>query len=148
MSEDTILIVTEQSEPVIFNILSVGPQGPRGEPGGELVAYLAGETLGGNRMVILENDLAMYANCTNVLHGHRVIGMTVGAIMSGAFGDVRRSGVIEEVSWNWDTNTPIWLGENGLLTQTIPESGFSLIIGYPVTSTKVMIGIKEPIFLI
>jgi hypothetical protein len=52
-------------------------------------------------------------------------------------------GELEEVSWNWDITKPIFIGINGLLTQTPPNSGFSCIIAYPVTTTKIFINKQE-----
>jgi hypothetical protein len=42
----------------------------------------------------------------------------------------------------------VYLGTNGLLTQTLPESPavFSLIIGFPTTATTLFVAIREPIF--
>lgn len=147
--EGVVTVVrTEEAAPVVISMIDVGPQGPRGEAGGDVVSYTAAVTLSGNRMVVLEDGKIQYADCSVLSHGCRVIGMTTGAIMAGVAGDVRRTGIIEEPTWDWAVNSLVWLGLTGLISTSPPGSGFSLIIGFAVSSTKLMIDIREPIYLV
>ena len=33
--------------------------------------------------------------------------------------------------WNWEEGKPIYVGENGTLTQITPTTGYLIILGYP-----------------
>jgi hypothetical protein len=154
-SEDTQMITTfVNNEPTIIESIEIGPQGipgPRGETGDStnFVVYPAGQILSGHRMVVLDSDgKAIYADRTIPEHANKVFGMTIGAAMQDADANIQIMGELTEPSWAWTLDIPIWLSVNGLLTQTIPTSGFSLIIGFPITATKIFIDIHEPIFLL
>lgn len=142
--EIAILDVAEQGPP--------GPQGPQGVPGaagGTVLQYPAGEALGGHRIVILNDaEQAIYADNTIASHASKVLGMTTGGANAGDTATIQTGGEITEPSWNWAINQPIYLGTNGLLTQTQPATGFSLIAGFPIASDKIFIKLREPIFLI
>ena len=126
-----------------------GPRGPAGPAGGSTVSKTAGENLGGNRLTRLNtSDQAVYASADQIAHAGLVFGMTLGAAASGADVDLMRSGELEEVSWNWTPGLPVYLGLNGVPTQTLPLTAvFSLVIGFPITPTKLVISIREPIIL-
>jgi len=126
-----------------------GPQGLQGVPGPAIFTYSAGIDLSGHRMVVLDDSaLVVYADNTVDAHANKVIGMTTGAAMVGAGVTIQAGGELTEPSWDWTLNIPVWLGVNGLLTQAVPVSGFSLIIGFPISQTSIFIDIHEPIFLI
>ena len=60
---------------------------------------------------------------------------------------VRVGGIMAEPSWTWDLDKFIYLGVNGLLTQTPPGTGFLLEMGWPINPTSMMVDIKLPLFL-
>ena len=60
---------------------------------------------------------------------------------------VRVGGKMTEPSWNWDLDKFIYLGTNGLLTQTPPAAGFLLEMGWPINSTTILVDIKLPVLL-
>ena len=147
------VLTTIDPAPVVIESIMIGPQGipgPRGATGASTnsVVYTAGQILSGHHMVVLDsNGKAIYADRTIPEHANKVIGMTTGAAMQDADADIQMIGELIEPSWSWILDTPIWLSVNGLLTQVVPTSGFSLIIGFPVSTTKLFIDIHEPIFL-
>lgn len=145
-----IVFSTDNNELETISIIEQGPQGIPGIAGNTVLQYVAGINLSGHRMVIVDigSEVVIYADSTIPSHATKVLGMTTGAAMLGNLATIRTSGELTEVSWNWDLSLPIWLGINGLLTQVIPSVGFSLIIGFPITATKIYIDIREPIFLI
>jgi hypothetical protein len=99
-------------------------------------------------MVVLDADgRAVYASNDQPDHFHKVLGMTLEAVSALSPVNILRGGEITEPSWNWVLNAPVFLSTNGLLTQTSPTSGFSLIVGFPVTTTKLFVSLREPIFL-
>lgn len=125
-----------------------GAQGPIGPAGGSALPVVAGVALGGHRLVVLNaSGQAIYADCTQPAHAGKVLGLTLGAIAAGDNGDVLRSGEVVEPSWNWTLDQAVFLGSNGLLTQTQPLTGFSLIVGFPVSATKLFVSLREPLIL-
>lgn len=162
-NDEAVLVVTDEQIVVVLEpalgeqvILSVGEQGPpgaQGQPGpagAAILSYTAAIALGGHRVVVLNSfGEAIYADNTVAGHGNKILGLTTGAASSGATASVQNGGEIEEGSWGWILDQPVYLATNGLLTQTPPESPaiFSLIVGFPVSTTKLFIGLREPIFL-
>ena len=113
--------------------------------GSDTVAITAAENLGGHRIVTVEG---YYASKDTATDKNKVLGMTTGAVSIGSEATVQVSGFIEESSWNWNVNLPVFLSTNGQLTQSAITSGFSLIVGKPRTATNMFISISEPIILI
>lgn len=112
------------------------------------VIYTAGTVLGGHRAVVLNSsELAIYADNTTTAHKNKVIGITTGAALSGASATIQTFGEITNSGWSWTTGESIYLSTNGLLTQTVPTSGFVLILGFAISATKMFINIKQPIIL-
>jgi hypothetical protein len=110
---------------------------------------VAGEAIGGNRLAYLDSSgLARYASANNILHANKVWAMSTQAASAGNSFNAVRTGEVEEGSWNWTLNMPVFLGNNGVPTQTLPgDAMFSLVIGFPVSSTKLFVNIREPIIL-
>lgn len=65
-------------------------------------------------------------------------GLAITVVLGGEFTDP---------SWNWIPDKVIYLGINGVLTQTSPNTGFSCIIGVAITATTIFVKLNEPIFL-
>jgi hypothetical protein len=134
---------------------SQGPKGDRGnqgEPGPvglNAVAGYAAENLSGYRVIILnENNKFVYADGTNIAHFGRIIGISSGAIMQDALGNVLAYGLIIDPVWTWNINEPIFLGLHGAMTQIEPTTGFLQIIGIALSSTSMFLNMREPIILI
>ena len=125
-----------------------GVDGAPGVAGGVVVQCTAGEALGGHRVVVLNAAAAaVYASNAVPEHLHKVLGMTTGAVILGAEVTVQTGGEMVEPTWAWTLDAPIFLGTNGLLTQTEPTTGFSLVVAFPVTATKIFIKLREPLAL-
>ena len=96
-------------------------------------------------MVIVGNDNKLYyADQSNPAHFNRVLGITTGAAARDSPASVRVGGIMTEPTWNWDLDKFIYLGANGLLTQTPPATGFLLEMGWPINPTSMMVDIKLP----
>ena len=150
-AQDLQVVVLETQDQQVLFAGEQGPQGVQGIPGpvgGGTQQYPAGVALGGHRMVVL-NDTghAIYADKDMPAHAGKVLGMTTGAVALGDLTTIQTGGEITEPSWTWTLDTPVWLGSNGLLAQAMPTTGFSLIIGFPITATKLFINLREPLFL-
>ena len=110
----------------------------------DTVGIIAAENLGGHRIVTVDG---YYASKDTETDKFKVLGMTTGAASITAEATVQISGFIEEPSWNWTVGTPVFLSANGLLTQTVPTSGYRQIVGKPKTATILFIEISEPIVI-
>jgi len=76
-----------------------------------------------------------------------VIGVVVSSVLAGEEVTIQLSGELLNLSWNWTLNAPIYLGNNGVLTQTLPTTGFIQRIGFPILSTKMLIDKTIPVRL-
>lgn len=116
------------------------------------VTILAPFNVSGHRaMAYNDSDAIEYASNINAKHAKRFIGLTTHAATLNSPVILRATGVLTEVSWNWDVDKPIFLGRNGLLTQVTPsaEAGdlFSLVVATPKSPTSILVQHNEPIFL-
>lgn len=142
------IVVSEAKETRVVEVGRRGPQGPPGEAVAAGLEITAGIALGGHRMVVVNAaEKAIYADNTNMDHLNSVIGMTIGAVDADAVATVSQWGPIEMTGWSWILDKPVFLSTNGQVTQTIPSTGFILIIGFPMSATKLDIRIQQPIRL-
>lgn len=108
----------------------------------------AGVDLGGNRVVVLnDSGLTIYADKDIYSHIFKILGITTGSTVNAGTATVQTYGEMIEPSWAWTPGLPIYVGTNGLLTQTIPNSGFICQIGFAETATKIFIDLKTAIKL-
>jgi len=63
-------------------------------------------------------------------------GVTRMATIIGDPVDVVRVGLMEEPTWGWIPNAPIFISTNGVLTQSLP-TGFVRRIGWAISATKI-----------
>jgi hypothetical protein len=128
-------------------VVSGGIQGPPGVPGAstQFEYHTAGETLGGNRAVTLGNTGLTYPGLSSP--NSFVLGLTTSSASLGELVEVQITGTQTEPSWAWNVGLPVFVGTNGVLTQTPPTSGQTLIVGWAATPTKVVIDKQTPIFM-
>ncbi len=133
-------------------------RGPKGDPGAtgaagangsEAASYPTNSPIGGHRLVIRDNaGFVQYASATIATHAGRVIGITTTAVSSGPV-VVQSASTVTESSWNWTPNLPVYVGLNGVPTQTpVVGAVFSQIWGMALTATQVLIVIRDPIVLV
>jgi hypothetical protein len=151
-----VQIVNDRSSAIRVQL---GQQGPRGAPGeagsgggGENVTSTrtASAALSGHRVVKLLSDGTVdYADAANSADAAIVLGVTLGAAISGGDIQIREVGEIVEGSWSWTAGLPVWLGSTGHLTQSPPASpaAFSLIVGFASAADTVCVRIESPILL-
>lgn len=117
-----------------------------GGAGANVIAKTAGETLGGHRVVwINDDDKVYYASAANAT-AERVAGLTTGAANAGTGATIQPLGEMIEGSWNWIPG-PVYLGLNGVLTQTPPLTGALIEVGVATTPTRLIIRIGEPVYI-
>ena len=120
-----------------------GTPGPKGEPGGTELSHIAATSISGHHAVLLNTDGQVeYATNTVPSHSRKVAGVSSNAAASGDTVSIVAYGKMEEPSWNWDITKPVYLGDSGVLTQvtpSYPDAQFVLIIGFPLSSTRLFI---------
>lgn len=124
-----------------------GIPGPQGLPGNS-TTKTAGAILSAQRVVFIDtNGKAYYADKDTLSHVNKVLGLTLSAAISDALVNIQTFGVLQDPSFSFDMTKPIYLGNNGNLSQVYPTSGFVLQIGYPVAVNAIMIELQMPIIL-
>lgn len=112
-------------------------------------SYTALVDLGGQRAVVaVDGTYITYADKDTLTHEGNVIGITTGAIATGDKGVIHRDLNMTEPSWTWTPLQTIFLGNNGLLTQTVPTTGFILSLGQALSSTVMYIDLGISIELV
>lgn len=166
LSTGSVVVVTPPAMPLIRtqqpsgSVVVVPLEGPQGQPGqsgsgsdvGQVrVSLTASATLSGHRAVTLRpNGELEYADNTTPSHLHVPIWLTTAAIMSGNSGEVLLYGVFTEPSWSWTPDAPLYLGTNGVITQTVPTPPalFLAQVGIATGPTTVFIDRQPSILLI
>lgn len=147
----TITITSAQPRPPIVVATSrqgpPGPPGPPGEAGDGTFSVTADVPLGGHRLVATDGMGGIdYAGCDVQGDLPAVLGMTTHAAEAGEVVALRRVGEIEESSWTWTPGQPVYLGLDGVPTQSLPpEAVFGLIVGIPTSPTKLFMAPREPV---
>lgn len=108
----------------------------------------AARNISGHRVIKATANGADYASSLEPGDANRVIGISMGASLQGDPVTIQTEGEMTEPSWNWDINLPVFNGVDGLLTQTNATTGYSLIVGIPLTSITILVSVKQPIITI
>lgn len=152
---NSIVNVIEKADPLVITIRVPGIRGPigkigkTGEPGRSQVIELPTTVaLGGHRAVRSLAGDVVYANSTDLPGANLVLGITTGSSAPGDIAYIQTAGLMTEGSWAWLDDFPIFCGEAGVLTQTPPALGFSLIVGIAISATQIFLGPRPPIFLL
>lgn len=126
-----------------------GPPGPAGPAGGAPVRRVAATALGGHRLVVPRDDgQVIYADASLLEHASRPVWLTTAAWSSGATADLTASGIVVESSWSWTPGRSIYVGLDGLLTQTVPASAaFARKVADVVSSSTIQVDVSAPIIL-
>ena len=142
--QNTQTQVIVDKEQAIIQILTGGGQGPPGPPGaaGGTMDLVAGIDLSGHRVVATDaNGQLAYSSG---LYG---VGITQGASMAGDVATIRYGGMMDEPTWTWIPDQPIFQTGAGYLTQTPPSSGFVRQVGVALSATSMKVEFSPAIVL-
>lgn len=140
---DTIVITD-----TTFSIITSATQGPAGISGASAtIVYIAGVDIGSNRGIVLDNLTAIYADNTITSQAGKFIGISINAVTQGSNVIIQTSGEIDGFS-GLTPNSKIYLQANGVLTSTIPTSGFIQQVGIALSTTKLLINIQPSLVII
>jgi hypothetical protein len=67
-----------------------------------------------------------------------VLGVTEGSALAGNPVSIVTIGEMQETSWSW-TAGPVWLGDDGIMTQVVPIAGLLVQVGVATDPTKLNI---------
>lgn len=115
--------------------------GPPGLPGSSEVIGItvtAGEAIGGHRAVTFDAAGEAVLADHRTLAAGAALALSTHAASSGADLTVQASGPIEEPGWSWQPG-PIYVGQDGVLTQTPPTSGVLAQIGSALGPSKMIV---------
>jgi len=97
---------------------------------------IAATALSGHRAVTpLPDGTLEYASNAVAAHLHAPLWITRGAVIAGDLVTVLAYGALTESSWAWTPGVPLFLGTNGLLTQTSPVAPAALFSAQVGTAT-------------
>ena len=135
----TSAAVVRERAPVATVADGQGPAGPPGRDADAAIAEVAVIALSGHRAVRPVAGGVAYASASDPAQANTLIGVTRTAAAAGALVDLATTGeIVEEPSWTWAIG-PVFLGENGALTQVAPGIGFVQRVGIAVSPTKIAV---------
>ncbi len=115
-------------------------RGPKGDPG-NTDSVVASEPLGGHRAVTADG---WHATPSTLDH---LVGITAGAGATGDATEYVSHGLMVEPSWTWQAGAPIFVGLDGVLTQTPPVSGLTRRVAWAISETEINVDLQPTIQL-
>jgi hypothetical protein len=113
-----------------------------------VVNVLAGSSgVSGHRVVVSEGGYAVHANCLDFKHAEGVLGLSLNAAIPGSEVYVQTTGEVVESSWSWTPGNPLYVTNNGLLSQTPPSEGWVLLFAVAIDTTRILIAPHQAIHL-
>ncbi len=117
--------------------------------GSGIYTFVADGTLSGHRVVKpTTSGKVGYVSSAVPADAPKALGITLGAAVDGDQLQVQTFGVMEEPTWAWTVNSPVYCGVDGVLTQVVPSEGFVLCVGVALKATSINISFKTPIILL
>lgn len=117
------------------------------EVDGAFIKRLAGEDVGGHRVVRNSSGSVRLADAATAGHGAGILGITTGAASSGDEATVQVYGPLTEPTWTWTPNLPVYCGASGVLTQSAPDDGFVRQVAIAETATRIFIDLQPLLIL-
>lgn len=134
------------SLPITLTTCERGPTGPAGQSA-EVYSILTPIPVGGHRLITTDGVGGIrYADCTDPADLFGLLGMTLHAASADSLVSVQHVGIVEESTWSWNPSLPVYIGTNGVPTQSIPNGAtFTQIIGFPHTPTQLFLLPRDPV---
>lgn len=139
----TVQIVAQQPANVVRVALE-GPQGPKGEPGGDTSTLIADVAI--SALVCVSEIVPGHGTRTapaDVASLASIRGIAVEAAGAGQPINVQARGVLTDPAWSWGASAPIFVGANGVLTDAAPTAVASRQIAIAVSPTSIAISFGE-----
>lgn len=108
---------------------------------GNIIKKIYESNLSALKMVkILSNGKVDYADSLNYVDAQS-LGMTLQSGISGFEGEIITFGPVDDISFNFPLNDPLFLTSNGNISNISPSIGHSSKIGYSLGAGKIFIDI-------
>lgn len=137
-----------------------GPKGGRGDTGragggggsttitADAPTYIAATAISGHTVVTLDvTGKALPADPTVAAHAHAVIGISLNAASAGGQLTVVDSGLLTHLGWSFEPGLPVFIGMDGVITQTPPSAVWQKVVGVALSATSIVVGLQPAIFL-
>ena len=132
-----------------------GPDGPAGPPGAAGAGagtrqnnYTAGEAVGALRAVYQADDgKVYYADSSDMSHNRRVSGITLASAILDDLVVVLEAGLHMDGGWSWTSGEFVYVGAAGVLTQTVPTSGWLCVVGTAINATSLQVLLQVLFYL-
>lgn len=112
-----------------------------------ITTHVAGQNVSALRIVRGNGaGKVVYASNDTINNAKGIAGLTLSSALNDQNVSVQIAGEISDNSWSW-TEGDIWLGADGVLTQTVPTSGIHVCVARAITATKIIVDI-EPLILL
>lgn len=108
----------------------------------------AGEDIPAFRVCHVVNGMAYLSSASmNPQLSLAIKGMSVSHATAGSTVQIQLGAIVQNPGWSLSTGTPVFLGENGGITQQIPTDGLSVEIGTALSASRLFLDVEEPISL-
>lgn len=87
------------------------------------------------------------ADSTNITHAGKVIGIVLQDGLPGALVEVCRGGTLLNENWLLNPSDTYFVGIGGEITNVVPTTGFSQVIGIAETTDALYVNVETPILL-
>lgn len=142
--EQADINVTNQCETLTLEIIDA-PTGSGGADG--YYIRTAGTSISALQAVYERPDGTVWPlSADDSEHIDLLVGIAITGAREGAGVAVQRSGLLDASGLNLQPGR-VWLGTNGQLTQTPPDSGNDTLLGYATAEQRLYIDISETILL-
>jgi hypothetical protein len=99
--------------------------------------------IGGLRVLLTDQS---YADQSDINSYGKVIGLSKGAVVTGSMLEIVTASELNGFT-ALIPNTQVYLGLNGIITQTVPTTGFIQQLGVALTPTSILVNISLPLLL-
>lgn len=106
-----------------------------------------GSPISALRIVYMISDSEVALADPSAYDTSNVAGVVVDAIADGSAGTIIQSGVLTDSSWSWIPGEPLFLSASGIITQTPPTTGYSVIVGTAINATTMQVKLDTPLCL-
>lgn len=115
--------------------------------GGLVLNVIAGETINGDSLVMVKDNLAYKNDPSDEGNAYFCVGFAINAAIAGANVAITQIGEQESAGWGLLANRVYYAAANGGITTTPPVSGISQAVGIPKDSNTMVVSINEPVLM-
>lgn len=115
--------------------------------------HITSQVVAGHRVVTFDDaDRIVYASNEIPLHACAPLYLSLNAAEAGGSVAIAKDGRVEEQSWNWQPEKPLFLTTDGMMTQDLAQiragPGFLITVAIALSETSILFSPKVAICLI